>query len=179
MDYADRKPLEKYSYIKEIEDKVLSIKKENVKIFVICPGMIYGCGEDTLYPLFRAAWLQEPAELPFLGDGSNPVPIIHMKDLVKLVIKVSENPPENPPYLLAFDENPDRSQKTLIKSISEGVGSGKIKSMNSSELIESPDRFQFNIDIRPSKYLVGTAEEPAEFEWTSKDGIGKNISKIL
>lgn len=83
--------------------------------------------------------------------------MIHMKDLVKLVVKVSENPPEATPYILAFDENPDRSQKTLIQSISSGVGSAKIKSVNSSNLIENPDRFLFNIDIRPSKYLVGTA----------------------
>ena len=43
-DYADRVPLAKYNYIKEIEDKVLSIKRENVKVFVVCPGIIYGCG---------------------------------------------------------------------------------------------------------------------------------------
>lgn len=31
--------------------------------------------------------------------------MIHLKDLVKLVIKVGESPPESPPYLLAFDLN--------------------------------------------------------------------------
>lgn len=88
--------------------------------------MIYGCGEDILYPIFKAAWLQEPASLPYLGDGSNMIPMIHMKDLIKFVVKVAENPPEGPPYLLAFDENPDRSQKTMIQNISKGIGSGKV-----------------------------------------------------
>lgn len=40
----NRMPLAAYSYIKDIEDKVLTIKKENVKVFIICPGAIYGCG---------------------------------------------------------------------------------------------------------------------------------------
>lgn len=148
-------------------------------MFIICPGIIYGCGEDILYPLFKAAWLQNPSALPYIGNGSNSVPMIHMKDLVKFVVKVAESSPEGSPYLLAFDENPDRTQKALIQSISSGVGSGKIESKQHTELIECADRFEFNIDIQPSKFLVGTAEEPSEFEWTSREGIGKNIGKIL
>lgn len=52
------------------------------------------------------------------------MPMIHLKDLVKFVIKTAENPPEGPPYLLAFDENPDKYHKSAIESISKGIGSG-------------------------------------------------------
>jgi nucleoside-diphosphate-sugar epimerase len=41
--------------------------------------------------------------LPYLGEGTNKIPTIHLKDLVRLVIKVAENPPENSPYLIAID----------------------------------------------------------------------------
>jgi adenylate kinase len=75
-----------------------------VKVFVVCPGIIYGCGEDTFYPLFKAAWLQDPVNLPYLGEGSNKLPTIHLKDLVRFVVKVAESPPENSPYLFAFDQ---------------------------------------------------------------------------
>lgn len=44
----------------------------------------------------------------------NLVPSIHLKDLVKLVIRVAESPPESPPYLLAFDMNENRTQKYLV-----------------------------------------------------------------
>lgn len=33
------------------------------------------------------------------------MPTIHLRDLVKMVIKVADSPPESPPYLLAFDLN--------------------------------------------------------------------------
>jgi adenylate kinase len=62
-------------------------------VFIICPGIIYGCGEDTFYQLFKSAWLQDPIKLPYLAEGTNKIPTIHLKDLVRLVIKVAENPP--------------------------------------------------------------------------------------
>jgi hypothetical protein len=43
--------------------------------------------------------------------------------------------------------------------------------VNGSPLLEDEERFNFNLDIRASKYFVGTAEEPAEFEWSAKNGV--------
>lgn len=103
-DYEARVALPQYQFMREVEDKVLAIKRENVKVFVICPGIIYGCGENTFYPLFKAAWLQEPPKLPYLGEGLNKLPTIHLKDLVRFVVKVGEAPPEGSPYLFAFDQ---------------------------------------------------------------------------
>lgn len=79
-----------------------------MKVFIVCPGIIYGCGEDLFYPLFKASWLQNPLKLPYLGEGENIISTIHMKDLVKFVVKVAENPPEGNQYLLAFDETEDK-----------------------------------------------------------------------
>jgi adenylate kinase len=133
-DFNEREPLPAYCYIKEIEDRVLSIQKENVKVFVICPGIVYGCGEDTFYPLFRAAWLQDPNPLPFIGGGENVISTIHLKDLVRFVVKVAENPPEGPPYLLAFDETKDKQLKSIVEGISAGVGSGTVRAVDKSDL---------------------------------------------
>ena len=47
-------------------------------------------------------------KLPYLGEGENIISTIHMKDLVKFVVKVAENPPEGNQYLLAFDETEDK-----------------------------------------------------------------------
>jgi hypothetical protein len=104
--------------------------------------------------------------------------MIHLKDLVKFVVQVAENPPEYSPYFLAFDMNEDRTQKAMIKSISEGVGSGEIESVEKSDLFENEDVFLIDIDIHPSKCLVDTEERSGEFEWTAQGGIGKNIAAI-
>lgn len=56
---------------------------------MICPGIIYGCGEDSFYELFKAAWLQNPIQLPYLKDGKNKLPTIHLIDLVRFVIKIA------------------------------------------------------------------------------------------
>ena len=41
-DFSMRVPLKDYEYIKQIEDRVMAIKKENVKVLIVCPGIIYG-----------------------------------------------------------------------------------------------------------------------------------------
>lgn len=46
----------------------------------------------------------------------------------------------------------------MIEVISKGVGSGEIESVQSSELIETPDRYLIDLDMRPSKVLAGTEE---------------------
>ena len=47
-DYPMRTPSEKYIRLKELEDLVLSLKIENLKTYVICPGIFYGKGEVAL-----------------------------------------------------------------------------------------------------------------------------------
>lgn len=69
--------------------------------------MLYGNGELVLANHFKAAWKQDPFCLPYIGEGTNLIPMIHVKDLVKLIIKISENPPENK-YLFAIDNSKDR-----------------------------------------------------------------------
>lgn len=81
--------------------------------------------------------MQEPSQLPYFGQGDNQIPTIHLKDLVKFVIKLAESPPEEgSPYLLAFDLTVDKTQRSLIKAISHGIGSGEIVSVNNSPLLE-------------------------------------------
>lgn len=60
---------------------------------------------DNLY--FQSAWLQDPVSLPYLGDGENKIPTIHISDLVKLVIKIAESPCEQQ-YVFGIDNTPDR-----------------------------------------------------------------------
>ena len=55
-DFASRRASEEYAKIKEIEDRVLSFKKEGVKTYVISAGVLYGLGEAIFNNHFEKAW---------------------------------------------------------------------------------------------------------------------------
>jgi len=48
---------------------VLSLQRENLKVIVVAAGVLYGYGEVAFKNHFKSAWLQDPKELPYLGDG--------------------------------------------------------------------------------------------------------------
>lgn len=45
--------VEKYQYLNEMEDMVLSLNKENLKVIVVCAGIWYGKGENLFRNLFK------------------------------------------------------------------------------------------------------------------------------
>jgi adenylate kinase len=95
-DFRLRVPSEEYEEIKRIEDEVLSFKKDNVRIYVLASGIMYGAGECIFESHFKKAWLQQPSFLPYLGVGKNLVPTIHVKDLARMVKKIYETKPPLP-----------------------------------------------------------------------------------
>jgi adenylate kinase len=130
-----REALPDFQAIKDMEDMFLGYVKEGLKVIVICGGVRYGLGESLFHDLFKAAWLQDPPALPYLGQGDNQIPTIHVNDLVRFIIKVAEAPPEEGNYFLAFDRASNRTQKALIQSIADAVGSQKTVSVASSPLL--------------------------------------------
>ena len=136
-DYLKRKPTHKYFEFKYIENQALLLnQKNNVKVYVICPGIIYGYGEKTFYSIFRSAILNLPIEEILLDKGRNIIPTIHMRDLINLISKIIEKKP-NSYYILAFDQTKNRSLKSIIKSIYDCIGdSSKMIQIKEEELPE-------------------------------------------
>ena len=121
-DYLKRKPHHKYLEYKFVENEALLLnQKNNLKVYVICPGIIYGYGEKTFYSIFRDAILNLPIEEILLDKGRNIIPTIHMKDLINIISKIIEKKP-NSYYLLAFDQSNNRTLKYIIQSIYDCVG---------------------------------------------------------
>ncbi len=118
----------------------------------------------------KAAWLQNPTELPYLGDGENLLPTIHIEDLAKLILKVADSPPENP-YILAIDNTADRRFKNIMQHISDYVGTKKTKAIEEIDnhifKPEYEDKFRLSLDMVPSPLLVDE-ENPPDFEWTAE-----------
>lgn len=93
--------------------------------------------------------------------------MIHVTDLAKFLIKISESPPENLSYVLAIDNAKVKTQKGIIEAISQGVGNSKVCSVDNHEMIKPEFReiLTVDLDMLPSKLLVDE-ENPPDFEWT-------------
>lgn len=179
--YKDRLSHPDFQTMKELEDLALSMQKENLKVIVICSGILYGKGEILLhkflkvfdiltfylktYKFYKAAWLQDPVELPYLNEGSNKIPMIHITDLARFIVKIAESPPESS-YVLALDNAKFKTQRGIIEAISKGIGSGQIMSVESHEIIdpEFQEILKIDLDMTPSKLLIDE-ENPPDFEW--------------
>ena len=89
-EYNKRLPNLKYIYYKLLESNVLANKNPKLKAYVICPGFIYGCGEDFFFNYFKLAWMQQLPFIPLVGEGKNYIPTIHILDLIKIIRKIVE-----------------------------------------------------------------------------------------
>lgn len=189
-DFATRVPSSEYEEIKRIEDEILEFKKENVKCYILASGIMYGMGESIFESHFKKAWLQDPERLPYVGEGRNLVPTVHVKDLARMVKKVFETKPEKQ-YIFAVDNTRRPYQKRLISAISNGIGAGLI------EAIDYPDNtkrrhpkktplqldldwrvpLMLNLKLKPSSLFISAneEEEPVDFNWHSKQGLAANI----
>lgn len=131
-DYKNRKCTPRFKELKLMETLVLNAKKENLNAIVVAPGVMYGFGEDSLATIFRDAWMCE-ANLSVMGEGTNSLPVIHVKDAATFIEKVASAPPEKS-YLVAFD-NSELTQKSLLNVISMGLGTGVVSTCVDSEAV--------------------------------------------
>lgn len=94
--------------------------------------------------------------LPYVGDGNNILPTIHVTDLARMVFKIYERKPERQ-YIFAVDNNKKQSQKKLINAISNGIGTGLIESQDIPEVFKKAHPkltpIQLDLDWRKSLLL--------------------------
>ena len=202
-DYQKRQASSEYAKIKEVEDKVLEFKKEGVKTYVISAGVLYGLGESIFNHHFERAWKQDPEKLPIIGEGKNFVPTIHVRDLARMIKKISEAPPEQR-YIFGIDNTKKPTQKKLIQAIADGIGTGLVESVDipleyapvhpkQTPLNLDLDWKRFvmlNIKAQPSEIFVppaggdddpeggGGGGEEGGFEWHCKSGLAANIQLV-
>jgi hypothetical protein len=65
-DFRLRVPTEEYEEIKRLEDEVLAFKKDNVRIYILASGIMYGAGECILENHFKELRICCPAILEAL-----------------------------------------------------------------------------------------------------------------
>ena len=184
-----RVPHERFIPHKNLETLALSAPKTqpNLKVHIMCCGVRYGLGEGAFYNHFKNAWVQAPEALQIVGDGTNLIPTLHVKDLAKSAKRIIDADSEKS-YLFCVDKTKRPSQKRIIRSISKGVGTGKTTEISDKELPDSifwKDFMLINLKMRSSSLFkklpppndpeTGEAmevdEDYGKFDWHCRGGI--------
>ena len=173
-----------------LENLALSNTNPMLNVYVICPGFIYGCGEDFFFDYFRKAWIGGIDYIPIIGDGMNFLPTIHILDFVQIIRRIIETKPIIN-YIFACDKTKNPTMKNLIRSISKGIGSIDIKNLTDFNIdeIDIPNFNELSIDIqiKPSKITEYEPQKKNEtldeynkrkFKWHCEKGIPQNMDLI-
>lgn len=141
----------------------------NLKSYIVCPGFIYGGGEDIFYDYFKMSWIQDPIKLRIAGDGRNIIPTIHVIDLVNCIKRIIEKKPKTK-YIFAVDKTRIKTLRNIIRSISKNIGNSQIENIDlAKEKIENVpnfNEFSINVKAKSSKIFLdikGDDEDEEEF----------------
>lgn len=191
-DFHQRIPSKRFQHLKTLETLALSSirSQPNLRVYVLCAGLLYGSGERILHDHFKQSWLQNPRQLQYVGEGKNLVPTIHVKDLARLVRKVVAKRP-NSFYIFALDNTKNPTQKRIVSSIAKGMGASETASVGFDEVKEHEwaEFLTLDLKMRASKVLRDDepspdAEDPEEeakagiFPWHCKKGIVRNVHML-
>ena len=105
--------------------------------------------------------------LPYIGEGENSVPTIHITDLARLVRRVVIENPKVHPYIFAIDKTTRPTQKRLIQAISKGIGTDKVASVAADSIDDSQGWKQFltiNLLMKASNAFKRLPEDPQKVE---------------
>ena len=174
-EYNKRIPNSRYSSYKMLENLALSNTNPMLNVYVICPGFIYGCGEDFFFDYFRKAWIGGIDFMPIIGEGGNFLPTIHILDLVQIIRRIIEKKPIIN-YIFACDKTKNPTMKNIIRSISKGIGSIDIKNLTEFDIdeIDIPNFNELNIDIQ----IKSSKITENDFKWHCEKGIPENMDLL-
>ena len=189
-EFTERIPHKKYFQYKLLEMQALQINNPNLKVYIICPGFIYGCGEDFFFDYFRNAFLGK--KINIIGEGKNSLPTIHIKDLASMLKKVIEKKfaSNSNKYFFAVDHTKNPSMFNIISSISKSIGDGKINKITDFDIdeIDIPNYEEINIDLKiktssifEDKRRQGEDIEDFDkrkFKWHCEFGIPENLELL-
>jgi adenylate kinase len=146
-DYTRRLPAPKFLEWKSIETQVLALKeKGTVRPHVVCAGIPYGNGEEPFLGLFKAAW-QGRDTLRVIGDGSNCIPLVHVRDVARVVRHILEGA-LTLPYHLAVDRG-QNTQREIVQAVASEYGLGSdVKSVSIAEAVLAELADILTLDLR-------------------------------
>ncbi|RUS85279.1 hypothetical protein EGW08_006980 [Elysia chlorotica] len=180
-DYRRRKPHQNFKEHISAEKTVIKLGKTNkakLVTYVVCSGLTYGAEENIFHYLFKSAWHNAP-QLQCFGEGRNIVPTIHIKDLAAVIQNVADGRPKVR-YIIAKDDA-QNTLEDIVRTVSQNLGSGKLKHITKEEALLSKDIEQADfdmllVDLRMDSVFV---KENMHISWVSEAGIIDNIIPII
>ncbi|KAK3753134.1 hypothetical protein RRG08_024412 [Elysia crispata] len=180
-DYRRRKPHQNFKEHISAEKTVIKLGKTNkakLVTYVVCSGLTYGAEENIFHYLFKSAWHNAP-QLQCFGEGRNIVPTIHIKDLAAVIQNVADGRPKVR-YIIAKDDAQNTLEE-IVRTVSQNLGSGKLKHITKEEALLSKDIEQADfdmllVDLRMDSVFV---KENMHISWVSEAGIIDNIIPII
>ncbi|KAK3092589.1 hypothetical protein FSP39_004695 [Pinctada imbricata] len=180
-DYRRRKPHPNFKEHISAEKTVIKNGKTNkakLVTYVVASGLTYGMEESIFHYLFKSAWHNAPF-LQCFGNGQNVIPSIHIKDLAAVIQNIADSRPKVR-YLIAKDDTHNTLEE-LVKAVSQGLGTGKVKMITKEEAllskdVEQSDFDQLLVNLRMDAVFV---KENMRINWVSEAGIVENIQQVI
>lgn len=154
--YNRRIPHVKYFNWRDAEKAVAAAhhaKGLPLDTYVVFAGLPYGDGESLLEPFFRQAWSTEANYLPIYGNGTQCVPMIHVRDLATFTRKLLRCPADELPnpqvrYFFATD-GASNSWRDVMETINRMFGQRMtLKEVPAEEFPLHNHVEHFTIDLR-------------------------------
>ncbi|KAI8784829.1 adenylate kinase 7 [Biomphalaria glabrata] len=180
-DYRRRKPHPNFKEHISAEKTVIKlgkINKSKLVTYVVCSGLTYGAEENIFHYLFKSAW-HNAQFLQCFGDGKNIVPTIHIKDLASIIQNVIDAKPKVR-YIIAKDDA-QTTLEDIVKTVSQNLGSGKVKYITKEEALLSKDIEQADFDMLLVNLRMDAVfvKESMRVNWVSEQGLIENITSIV
>ena len=142
---------------------------------------MYGCGEGALHPLFKAGWKGEQPVLPILEGGKTVLPMIHVRDLAAIVVRISEKKPEQKEYLAVDDGR--CKQADIVKAVAQSLQDGSVTDMNTLQYLAWMSENDATTEghllpLQLSLKVRFSAKDALDIPWTSLSGFVANIAKV-
>jgi len=138
-DFFERRTLPCYELHRLIENRIYSLNESNPTVSgsVLLPGLIFGRGEDDLYPFFESLIASPSSPSLIVGKGDNSIPTIHCMDLAANVFALLAAPkPLKSFYLCSNDERV--TQRQLFFEFCKVSGLEKLAESSSYEHMLDP-----------------------------------------
>jgi hypothetical protein len=124
-----------------------------LRIYVLCVGLLYGDGEGALLPVFESAWHQRPA--PILKDNRNVVPTLHVRDMAHGAVAFGLARGETP--VIIGHDGSHITQRELIKTINRTFGAGRTPKLDEPSMVaeigrEAVDWLKLDIELEAEDF---------------------------
>ena len=124
-----------------------------LRLYVMCVGLLYGDGEGPFLPLFQSAWHLKAA--PMLEMNHNVIPTLHVRDMARGAVALALSRPEVP-VIIAHDGS-GTTQRALVRSINAAFGAGKTPRLNEVQAVkvvgrEAVDWMMMDIELEAEEF---------------------------